>query len=1276
MATWGESQIAKKQLPLQTKTFSPSPTVPAWLKFWRGITPWQEEQGQTFPSWVGQSLPAQTPQDKTISLNPLELWGQLKGEILKPSETTPQWWETTKPAAMGLAEASLLGLVPGVGVPLQAQKQQEIYSEYIGEPVGEAAYGEVAKKVGWEQEPTVKLPAGLGQLGPRGLIKELGYLPLWVMPGGGEKKVGEKVLLQATKFAEKQLAKRGVGALEDIVKGISKSMPELQARKIVEEAAEKAGLLRWTKGAKAAGKIPEVAPKVGGTVPPTRVTSTTPLGEGALRESEHFRKVNERLGGELGDNPLYNQVNLADQAKKAIKFVSENSDDARKITLGYKNPPEGLLDTAISTAYEQRMFDAGDLNEFTKAVNSLSLRKTRAGQEIAALRGVVSDTSPTYFVEQVIAERVNRVGNKLPKGTGVPVTPQLRVARAVGKEVEQLTKVVNSKKVDILEAQKLIDSLGVAGDRLKVAFKNGELTMNGLYNMTSGARRAAFERLSSPEAARTLNVKFEKAMLSKQKDALQNWARSITDIKKRKTVLDKINELEKMGALDTESTNGFLSDLVASKLGIEATPAEVAKIKSMSEGLEGLFATVDPVLGIPDTEYWVARKGLDNYINSLNPAHRLKVATSIIGRGSMLFSVKSPLTNIISNTVMAAVEGFQRRILNVSYRGLNGKFGFAYVKKVNQIFQKSGYDISRLDVVWPSQVRLGEEVTSAQGAGAVRKVGRFYEDVVFKQLMGAPDVASSSVAFADSVDLMSTRIAKTEGLVGETARTRALEIFKDAIKIEPTTPEGVLARAQGIADARFTTYTNKSGYSDVAMGIRKVMNKMSGDLRLGDQLMPFVKTPSNVVSAGMDAAGVGFFKGFYKLPKAIKAMKTGDPLLMRETIGDFTRAGLGLTLATVLAYAIGPEDFVGDYDALSIKEREMAVLKNAPYNSIRIGDKWISLDYFGPLASAFVGIMYARKYGENLPMKIAKYSQGAGSQLLRFPGLTEVSDMIANVKEAATSGDYGKTAMGITDQLVAFIRARVIPAIVSDSARALDTKERMTTGILSKTMAGIPGLRQTLPEKVERTTGGAMPTENPISTLLFGSRLKTVRDNAVISEINRLYGIDATPTIRDIEKSSARVQALQDQLGEDEWTQALSFYGRNYGNKVSNELIQISYQRLSDEDKMGRLNSLRSDAVDEMIREYQKTEILKPLSPQAQLNHIFYTTENNIWAQYPPNLRTLSDQIIKLENSDNRNDQIQARQLLMQHPEILAIRRKVAIEKARVKREMVIQSRR
>jgi len=812
-------------------------------------------------------------------------------------------------------------------------------------------------------------------------------------------------------------------------------------------------------------------------------------------------------------------------------------------------------------------------------------------------------------------------------------------------------------------------------DKLKGAFARKEISIEDLYTMNSEERHIKFSEYLTEDIAGFINTNFEKAMVSNQKDSLLKWAQTAFTPAEKKSdlygnVLDRINQLDKIGALNPESETGFLSDLVASKLGIKVTPEEVSQIAAKAKKLEELSTKLDPVLGIPDTEYWVARRNLDNYIHSLNPVHGLKVATSVIGRGTMLFSFKSPLTNIISNTVMMGMQGFERRIATGAYRGLNPEFMLAYVKKVNQIFQKSGYDISRLDALWPSQVRLGEEITHAQGAGAVRKVGRFYEDIVFKQLMGAPDVASSSIAFADSADLVASKIAKTEGLIGDAARVRSQQILLDAIKIQPESVEGNLVRAQAIADARYTTYTNKSGFSDVAMGIRKLLNGLPkmGNVRLGDQLMPFVKTPANVVSAAIDAAGVGAFKGFAKLPKAIKLFKAGEPALMKEAVRDFTTAGLGLTLATILAYSINPDDFVGDYDALSTKERELAALKNAPYNSIRVGDKWISLDYFGPLASAFVGIMYARKYGDTLPQKIAKYTHGAAGQLMRIPGLTELTDMIAGVQEAASSGDYKKTALGVSDELVSFIRSRVIPAITGDFARGLDRYERQTgSDIWSKTISGIPGLRQTLPPKISPTTGQPIESSGLVSTLLFGGRVRNAQENAVVTEIDRLYGENAAPAIRDIEKSSSRVRALHGEIGDDKFVSALQYYGSEYGKRVGVEISSVGYRSLTDEDKMKRLNSIRSDVMDDMILKYQKSQIVKPPTQRTELSQYYTQFEDYAWSRYPAELRKLSDEIRRLENSDDPRERAKGKQMLMRNPQVLSVRKNIAVGKKKIK---------
>ncbi|MFH0897487.1 MAG: hypothetical protein V1850_05525, partial [Candidatus Bathyarchaeota archaeon] len=65
--------------------------------------------------------------------------------------------------------------------------------------------------------------------------------------------------------------------------------------------------------------------------------------------------------------------------------------------------------------------------------------------------------------------------------------------------------------------------------------------------------------------------------------------------------------------------------------------------------------------------------------------------------------------------------------------------------------------------------------------------------------------------------------------------------------------------------------------------------------------------------------------------------------------------------------------------------------------------------------------------------------------------------------------------------------------------------------------------------------------------------------------------------------------------------------------------------------------------------------------------------ENQVWSQYPPQIRELSDQIIKLENSKVAGDGAKARQLLIQHPEILMARRLIAQQKAFLKRQLQMQ---
>lgn len=743
-------------------------------------------------------------------------------------------------------------------------------------------------------------------------------------------------------------------------------------------------------------------------------------------------------------------------------------------------------------------------------------------------------------------------------------------------------------------------------ERMKQAIRDGDINIKELFNMpSSNERRAVFEQFASSELAQEINVAFERAKVSKQKNALTKLAEKLRDkymTTKKETnyedVKKRIKELDDLGVLNDANADNYLSDLITDVMGISMTTDEVKQIAEKAKNLDELYnnPTDD---GIPSIEYWEARREMDDYISSLNPSSDLRVFTSTIRRGAMLFSVKSPIVNIENNIVNGMVQSLERRMSSNTYTGLNNDFAIDYVKKVNAIYQKSGYDISRMEMLADTQKRLGEEITTSQGEGAVKAVGRFYEDVVFKQLMGAPDIAASSIAFADSANLASTKLANAMGLEGMNAKATALEIFKDAVRINPDTPAGELVRGQAISDARVATNTNKgnptkydsrisesSWYADIAMGVRELLNNSTGDIRLGDQLMPFVKTIANAVQMGIDTAGVGFVKGGFKLIEARKEMLSGNGEPMKEVVRLFIRSGLGLTLATVLAYMFNPDDFISAYDVLNPKEKDMARLKNAPYNSIKIGDKYVSIDYFGPLAAAFVGIMYARKYGEDLPSSLGQYVRGASIQAVRGPGIKEFADLVSNLQEAVQKGKLGDISKGLTSEAIGYIRSGVIPGIVADVAKGIDPVERETRdGVMSKVVSAIPVARQSLPEKISQTTGEPKESEGFLSSILFGSRLKKADESAIVEEFKRLSESGNQPTTADISRSG-RTKELKEQIG-DRFQEAVKYYGSEYGKKVSQKINALEYKKKPDEEKKRIIDNIRNDIIDKMLRKFK-----------------------------------------------------------------------------------------
>lgn len=827
---------------------------------------------------------------------------------------------------------------------------------------------------------------------------------------------------------------------------------------------------------------------------------------------------------EIADIDLeYNKIKLEEQAQRAAEYVKNNLEDARKIIDGRKAAPENILDTAIRIAYEQEMLRIGDNAEYLRALKLHSSLQTLRGQEIVAERISTKDiTNPTYWINKVIAHRTQKVASKIFRGWGEYVggdSPLDSYKKMIKEEAAKITKKVLAETTREGQQRVLESEL----KRLR-------------YEYGTGEQGELFQMPTEPLNARNAKM----------------------------------------------YVNGALNELFGATLTPEESRQIIAKIDELDKSIRN---TLDKATENPSLETWQKINEANNLTESLAPSPALQIATSIIGRGSMLASVKSPVLNIASNIENILTEMLIRRAVNsleggASFSAVDKKVIKDYMKYAWDVYEVSGYNVSTLQDMDAAKVTLGERRISTQGAGKFRAFARGVETGVFKYMMGKPDAYSKDFVFSDAAALDATTIAMNEGLSGEALSERATALFEDAARVIPQTEKGQIIRDKAMMEANVATYTNDTAFSKFALGIRETLNKIPGNLRLGDQLMPFVKTPANVVALGVEYS-IGAAYLISNLTTVIRDVKAGRlSAKSRTAIKAAVRNGLGVVLAMLIAMALDPDDYTPDYDALTMSERRLALEKNAVFNSIRIGGKYISLDYFGPLALPLTAVLTARRREET---GWFGYAKGIASQIRKTPGVEEFSEAVESIESA--SGDTLDDALkNLTNSMIDFIRARTIPSIVNDLAKSIDDYERETSvSETAKAQNSIPFWREELPLKYGTTRPTPRETEFPLWTILFGARFKTAASNRVIYEIDRLYKKGAKPTITDVTRSGKLSE-----LSEAKQQRVRKEFAKRYYDGVYTLIRTREYRAKDDEQRAAAINKVRRQIIEQLKKEYIK----------------------------------------------------------------------------------------
>lgn len=842
--------------------------------------------------------------------------------------------------------------------------------------------------------------------------------------------------------------------------------------------------------------------------------------EGEKKQSRAYTNQASILG--IAEELNYNKADIAEQNKLASEYVKNNLDEARQIVNGQKEAPKNILKNAIYNAYLKEMLAIGDNEAYVNALRNQSLELTRAGQEIASQRGAIENIFDSgYWIRRI--------------------------------ENLKKSKLANQKFGNGLTASEQEQALSKMNDFIK---NKVEAVMSEFMDATAEEQKKIAEKLSK-EIAAEFKVKPDTKLYQSMYEPSEVRTRT--------------------------NAYNYIYKYINSALGLDLTKAQYNEIIAKTLAIQKSIETTRNRNGNPSALFFKNISEMENYANSIEPSPALAILTSTVGRGNMLFSPKTIALNIESNIVNFFTEFITRRIQNGAVNmAVDPQAIKDYLAYSREVFNTSGYQVSSMPSLDPTTQILSEKMTTTAGNRAVDKLGRFFEQTIFKYGLGLPDLFFKDMTFVDTANVLATKEAKGDS-------KKATELFKDICLIEPKTAKGKELREIAINEALVATYQNKGKTSDLALGIRNAINKTSGSANLGDMLSPFVKTPANVIGLGFDYSmgGLAALKNIQTIYNDIQSGTFTETT--RKSLRSLARNGIGFVAAALIADLIDDDDYIPEYALLDAKERELVKMKGGVFNSIKmpqyiplVGGKYVSLDYFGPLAMPLVSFLNARR-GYDIKDKVWNYFQGSAYQALKLPVIGDLKSLLEGTGRTLTK-DVNENIKMAEDAAIDFVSSRAIPAIVTDVAKMTDEYERETNNnAVNRLKSKIPKLREELPMQYNYGTGQPRETQNPVSQLFAGARIKEEVSSSVIREIDKL---NSKNTDEKVNIAKVTKTGLLSNLSDEKKNKIEKEFAQRYATDVKAYISTVQYKNLDTSEKVKALNKIRNNIRDDIKVEY------------------------------------------------------------------------------------------
>lgn len=592
-------------------------------------------------------------------------------------------------------------------------------------------------------------------------------------------------------------------------------------------------------------------------------------------------------------------------------------------------------------------------------------------------------------------------------------------------------------------------------DDFKKALKDKSISLADLVNLDHDKLVEKLTPYAGDKADAVATTIEEKLILKNRTLGLQNALNKMTAsgkftperIAENKRILSDFKAKQQERIFSPSEHQSYLGGIVEKKLGFSASKEVAAKVGELSRKVtEAEKVPTKNLSGVSD-EYLKAAGELQSYVNSQKPisaAASIGKNAAIIARNNLLLNPSTPLKTSVGQVVNSVMDFFTRRIGTLSLGGLNYDLVRTANSEAWKTYRETGLDTAAMESLQDTG-KLGEgtrfnvsgDTTSKPGfMGGIREVGsaiasgnpKKIVETGVRRLAGASNKVAIDwehniaftkfyqKAFFDMANVFSSNIAKSEGLKGTEAQTRAAEIFKDASRIKPETEAGAMVRLESQHQAARVTSTNDTYIGRLALGVKDALNKTVGGL--GDALMPIAKIPSNIIWNGIENAGVG-------IPLGVKDIFQGRVKMQSE---DLTTRYQGMA-----QYANGIQKVARTVGVLGAAAYFSSQLTKQDFKTdryggsfVKIGNTWVNMEYINAISPALAGMMEVKKTGkpgQGALNTTGQYVAGSLGGLKNAPGVNELNQLVT----AITNADYAK---GISKYAKTFFTSRGEPAFI------------------------------------------------------------------------------------------------------------------------------------------------------------------------------------------------------------------------------------------------------